>query len=256
MLGMRHLKLKRADKKWEAFRDRHPFIKDRVEPVVKAVGEKLTPVHGWQAVLLAGIITFAFLGTLNTLLTKFPGAVASSTAAQTRTPRNAEEVTQFTFTKEAKVLASSLSEAVPPTPDQAIKASESKPATTEAPVPDNWIGPDNKSVGDRSDLELARAVVENFYADLGNGNTHDAYQRLSPAFQYHLSYPRFQQGYENTTSIDCEVKNFEQMDENKIRVDVEISLIEDAIPVEYVATCVVARSGKEWYLDGVAQLKS
>lgn len=260
MKWMRELRLKRASSKWEALRDRYPLIKDRLEPVVKDVGEKLTPVHGWQSVLLACIITFAFLGTLNTLLTKFPGAVASSTAAQTRNPKKPEDVTKFTFTKEAKVLASSLSEAVPPTPEQAALARaadlESSQKIDETTAQNDRVGPDTSSLDGRSDLEVARAVVENFYSDLGNGNTQEAYQRLSPAFQYYLSYPRFQQGYEDTTSIYCEVKHFEQIDDNKIRVDVEISLIEDSIPVEYLATCVVARSEQQWYLDGVAQLKS
>ena len=260
MKWMRELRLKRTKGKWESLRDRYPIVKEKMEPAVKAVGEKLTPVHGWQSVLLACIITFAFLGTLNTLLTKFPGAVASSTEAQTRTPKKPEDVTQFTFTKEAKVLASSLSEAIPPTPEQeALNEAtglESVPEPSEPATQADWMGPSTDNVNEGSDLELARAVVENFYTDLGNGNTQDAYQRLSPAFQYYLSYPRFQQGYENTTSIYCEVKHFEQLADNKIRVDVAIALIEDAVPVEYVATCVVAKSDQQWYLDGVAQVKS
>lgn len=254
-----------AKAKFQELRTKYPFIKEKVEPTVKKVGEKLTPVHGWQSVLLACIITFAFLATVNTVMTRFPGAVASSSEAQPKVAQKSDEGAEFKFTKEAKVLSSSLSEAVPPAPEQPVESAPEPPTEVayEAPQPETnhaysapVYGPVAEPAEEKGEVELARAVVENFYSDLGDGNTGAAYDKLSPAFRYHLSYERFRLGYENTCSMHCEVKHSELLADDKVRLDVQLEIIEDGIPVAYLATCVVTKSEDQWLLDGVAQLKS
>ena len=183
--------------------------------------------------------------TVYKIVDGFPGSVASPSAAQESDLKSGDAETS------KPVLLASLSEEVSPSPyspeSDKLRATDAVEQDVSEPLA---LSPESKPE------ESADQMISEFYNQLGEGNIDAAYDRLSPKFREVLSYHRFKQGYENVDALSCEVKNSTPINNDKVRLDVEIQVTEAGAPSTYWATCVVIKNGMSWRLDGVAQIES
>ena len=136
---------------------------------------------------------------------------------------------------------------------------EEEPATENALASE--VSPQPKDVAEEASTTEnepaaeAQAVVTQFYTDLGEGHLGTAYDKLAPEFQDTLPYTTFSRGYADTTALKCEVKYSEVINDDLVRLDVQLSVDEDGLPAQYYVTCLVEKQATEWLVSGVSQLR-
>jgi hypothetical protein len=238
----------------------------RKTPTVPRV--ELKPRRPWQSYVLAVLMVFVGLIAANSLFGSSPEpSVAQSSEEKTQTVEvsaAAESSQSDTSEVASEPFFQGAPAEVAPQPSTASAVPENAEVVSaetqqvESVEESAWVGPpeatDNEVAQD--DVETARGVVDEFYSNLDTGNISRAYDKLSPDFREVLSYRRFNQGYSQTESLTCEIKHSEQLSPDKVRLDVALAVVENGVPTEYLATCVVAKTGDDWGLAGVVQLEN
>lgn len=142
------------------------------------------------------------------------------------------------------------------TQDPPIKGYQLKDETHDQ-VPDEpaMTGPPPSAVEpSETEVEGATRVTQDFYAALSEGRVAQAYDLLSSDFQYALPYGVFSEGYLYVEAMSCEVKHSELVDNDRVRLDLQIQVTENGCPGTYYVTCLVSRE-QEWRISGMMQLE-
>lgn len=117
------------------------------------------------------------------------------------------------------------------------------------------MGPPMPVESEASDpLGSASLVAGSFYDALNQGHLVEAYSSLSPEFQDTLPFETFSNGYANLESIRYEITNAEELNQEQVRLNLQIDATEAGYPSRYYATCIVSKLGEVWTISGVAQL--
>jgi hypothetical protein len=249
---------------------------DTIATAKASVLQELRRKRKWQTYVVASGLTLCFFLVVGNVLGESANEPKPETAVSEESSKTQESF-QLTDNRKSKTSvweASTGAETAPksgpslaatepvavPEPvavAEPVEASPAKSSTRVVEIAAAKAEAQNRNRTEKSpldDVEQATKVATDFYAALNDGHAGEAYDKLAPEFQAVLPFENFQYGYRNVESIYCEVKHSEQIDDNHIRLDVQIDAYEDGDDTTYYATCILWKTDDQWSIAGAAQL--
>jgi hypothetical protein len=214
---------------------------DRLAPIKKWIKQEVRRKRPWQSYVVAVALSWGFLLTLGVSFAE-PRPPEEPHITWTSNRASKPEV------QRPKVQDYHLSSQTPSVSNwQLLTETTAAPSQAEPTQP---VGPTETPT-----QKTAGLAAEAFYSAINAGDIENAYGFLTPEFQKALPYSRFQTGYQGVEALACTIKYEEVLSPGRVRLDLQLDVVEAGVPATYFVTCVLHGADDEWAVAGMSQLR-